>query len=120
MRYRGKALIVDDDRICLAVVRERLEAMGFEVLLARDGVEALEVFAANSTLSLVLMDLTMPRMDGATAFAKMRAARPEVPVVLSSGYDRQALEGLRPAAFVQKPYRLKELRSLLQGVLAGR
>ena len=75
--------------------------------------------AEGDGLTLVLMDLTMPRMDGATAFARMRALRPGIPVILSSGYDRQALEGARPAAFVQKPYRFKELRKLMQEVLAG-
>ena len=114
--FSGKLLLVDDEVIILESIGLALETLGFEVIQARDGVEAMERFEA-ARPDLVLMDLTMPRMDGATAFAKMQASRPEVPVILSSGYDRQALEGVRPAAFVQKPYRLKELKKLLAEVL---
>jgi len=116
--FSGRLLLVDDEVIILDSIGLALETLGFEVIQARDGVEALERFEA-ARPDLVLMDLTMPRMDGATAFAKMQALRPEVPVILSSGYDRQALEGVKPAAFVQKPYRLKELKKLLAEVLRG-
>ncbi len=117
--FSGRLLLVDDEVIILESIGLALETLGFEVIQARDGVEALERFEEAGP-DLVLMDLTMPRMDGATAFAKMQALRPEVPVILSSGYDRQALEGVRPAAFVQKPYRLKELKNLLAEVLRSR
>jgi CheY-like chemotaxis protein len=116
--FAGTVLLVDDEAVILESITMALEALGFRVLQARDGVEALERFeAAGADLDLVIMDLTMPRMDGATAFTRMQALRPEVPVILSSGYDRQALEGVRPAAFVQKPYRLKELRKVIGEVL---
>jgi len=119
--FQGRALLVDDEDIILESTGAALEAMGFEVVQARDGQEALEAFAApGAEWALVLMDLTMPRMDGATAFAHMRALKPEVPVILSSGYDRQALEGAQPEAFVQKPYRLRELAQLIRGVLGAR
>ena len=114
--FSGRLLLVDDEVIILDSIGAALETLGFEVILARDGVEALERFEQDRP-DLVLMDLTMPRMDGATAFTRMHASRPEIPVILSSGYDRQALEGVRPAAFVQKPYRLKELKKLLAEVL---
>jgi len=118
--FQGRALLVDDEDIILESTGAALEAMGFEVVQARDGQEALDAFTApGAEWALVLMDLTMPRMDGATAFARMRELGPEVPVILSSGYDRQALEGAQPEAFVQKPYRLRELNQLIRGVLGA-
>jgi len=116
--FSGKVLLVDDETIILDSISMALESIGFTVIQAKDGVEAMERFQAEGTnLALVIMDLTMPRMDGATAFKSMRALHPGVPVILSSGYDRQALEGTQPEAFVQKPYRLKELKSLIRDVL---
>ena len=116
--FTGKVLLVDDEVIILESIGVALRGMAFEVLEARDGLEAVEQFeASGGDLTLVMMDLTMPRMDGATAFKRMQALHPGIPVILSSGYDRQALDGVRPAAFVQKPYRLSQLRKLLQEVL---
>ncbi|BDU76625.1 hybrid sensor histidine kinase/response regulator [Mesoterricola sediminis] len=118
--FRGRVLLVDDEEIILESTGAVLASLGFEVVAARDGQEALEAFSApGADWALVLMDLTMPRMDGATAFRAMRDLKPGVPVILSSGYDRQALEGAQPAAFVQKPYRVKELGALVRDVLAG-
>jgi len=114
--FSGIVLLVDDEAIILDSIGMALQSFGFQVIQARDGVEALERFEATPP-DLVIMDLTMPRMDGATAFARMQASRPEVPVILSSGYDRQALEGVQPAAFVQKPYRMRELKKLVAQVL---
>ena len=121
-RLAGTVLLVDDEEIILDSTAPALEAMGFRVVKARDGVQALETFLAmGPELALVLMDLSMPRMDGSTAFLAMRRARPEVPVVLTSGYDRQeATEDLLAqglAGFVQKPYRIKDLARELGRVL---
>jgi len=113
-RFQGKVLLVDDEAMILESTAITLEGMGFEVATACDGVEALERFEELAgELVLVFMDLSMPRMDGTTAFLAMRERRPEVPVVLTSGYDRkQATDGLLAmglAGFVQKPYRMKDL-----------
>jgi PAS domain S-box-containing protein len=116
---RGRVLLVDDEPVILDSMGAALENMGFEVVPAHDGVEALERFQEGRP-DLVIMDLTMPRMDGATAFGRMQELDPRVPVILSSGYDRQALEGARPAAFVQKPYRFQELKDLVREVMAAR
>ena len=119
---RGRVLVVDDEDLILESTGAVLSAMGFEVLTARDGLEALALVEAHrGALDLVLMDMTMPRMDGREAFLAMRRLDPNLPVILSSGFTEQdslqAFGGESPAAFIQKPYQLKELRRLIQGVL---
>jgi DNA-binding NarL/FixJ family response regulator len=68
------------------------------------------------------MDLTMPRMDGREAFFQMKARDPEVRVILASGYSEgetiEALHGLRPAAFIQKPFSYQVLIRVLEKVIA--
>ena len=111
----GCVLLVDDEEVLREATGAALEAMGFEVLTAVDGAQALERFEAEAgRIRLVLMDLTMPRMDGRRAFRAMHASHPEIPVLLSSGYDRNlSTEGVLDsglAGFLQKPYRIPELR----------
>jgi len=123
-RLRGRVLLVDDEELILQTIGAALEAIGLEVTTARDGLEALERFRDSQPKpDLVLMDLTMPRMDGREAFGAMHDLDPSVPIVLSSGYTEgdsvQTLAGQGPAGFMQKPYQIKELRLLLQQVLGG-
>jgi len=115
---------VDDEDLILQVIGAALQTLGLEVLTARDGREALERFReAQPRPDLVLMDLTMPRMDGREAFQAMHDLDPSVPIVLSSGFSEQdsvqTPSGPNPTGFIQKPYQIKELRQLLQRVLGG-
>ncbi len=121
-QLRGRILLVDDEPAILQALQSALQSFGLEVITARDGLEALEQF--RSVLpkpDLVLMDLTMPRMDGREAFLAMQALDPSIPVVLSSGYTAQdtlqTFEGQGPLEFIQKPYQLQALRQLLRRVL---
>jgi CheY-like chemotaxis protein len=123
-QLRGRILLVDDEDLILQAIGSALQTLGLEVLTARDGLEALERFReAQPRLDLVLMDLTMPRMDGREAFRAMHDLDPSVPIVLSSGFTEQdsvqTLSGENPTAFIQKPYQIKELRQLLQRVLGS-
>ncbi|GLH74643.1 hypothetical protein GETHLI_31450 [Geothrix limicola] len=118
----GRILLVDDEDLILQTIGAALETLGLEVLTAGDGLEALQIFKeADPRPDLVLMDLTMPRMDGREAFQAMYDLDPSVPVVLSSGFTERdslrTLSGQGPAAFMQKPYQIKELRGLIQMVL---
>jgi PAS domain S-box-containing protein len=119
-RLQGRILLVDDEDRVLETIGSALSVLGLEVLFARDGLEALERFREDRP-DLVLMDLTMPRMDGREAFRAMHDLDPSIPVVLSSGYaagdtiGTHAGEG--PAGFLQKPYQIRELRLLLEQVL---
>ncbi|MBI4913263.1 MAG: CHASE domain-containing protein [Acidobacteria bacterium] len=103
-------LVADDEPELREFVREALRSQGYRVLLAWDGLEAVEVFSARrEEVALVILDLTMPRMGGRDALLRIRALDPTVPVVLSSGYTEQDLVEGEATAFLHKPYRLAEL-----------
>jgi PAS domain S-box-containing protein len=119
---KAHVLLVDDEDLVLQTIGAALESLGLTVATARDGVEAVEAFrAATPRPDLVIMDLTMPRMDGREAFQAMHQLDASVPVLLSSGFTQQdSLEtesGHGPAGFIQKPYQIKELRRMLQRLL---
>jgi CheY-like chemotaxis protein len=121
-RFTGEALVVDDEPTVLEFVSQALELIGFKTTTARDGAEAVEAFTkAPERFDLVLLDLTMPRMDGREALREIRLIRPEVPVILSSGFSDQ--EFLKETAsesnllFLQKPYQIKELKQIVLSLL---
>jgi CheY-like chemotaxis protein len=118
----GTVLIADDEETVCAVGKQMLGRMGFEVLTAADGREAVEVFGDHADeIDCVLLDLTMPHMDGEQAFRQLRRIRPDVVVILCSGYNEQdatqRFAGKGLAGFVQKPYNMAELREKLMEVL---
>ena len=107
-------LIVDDDETVRSVSAAMLEHAGYRILTAEDGLAAVELFETRSEeIDLVLLDLSMPRMDGQACYEKLRAIRPGIRVVLSSGFnERDAIErfeGGELAGFIQKPFRAKTL-----------
>jgi PAS domain S-box-containing protein len=112
---RGRRVLVADDEEDVRVfARKVLELAGFAVTVAADGVEAAEAFGRDpDDYSLVLLDLTMPRMGGSDAYRALRALRPEVRVVLTSGFAAQeatsGFEGKGLAGFVRKPFRADDL-----------
>lgn len=105
-------LVVDDDRSVRLFASRTLAAHGYRVLTASDGLEALQVFEAQEgTISLVIMDLTMPEMSGAQTLARIRRRGSTVPVLLSSGYsvDADELDAALFDGFLGKPYRAQDL-----------
>lgn len=122
LRGPGVVLLIDDDPIVREVGSQMLERLGFQVLSAEDGRKGLEVFKIKrSEIDCVILDLTMPEMDGEEAFYELRRIQNDVPVILSSGYNEQdviqhfAGQGL--AGFVQKPYTLAKLGETLSRIL---
>jgi len=114
----GTILLVDDDESVLVSTGGLLEMLGFTLLTARDGVEALALFRqAPEAIRCVVTDLTMPHMDGWETLAALRRLRPGLPVVLASGYDRAlVMAGSHPdlpQAFLAKPFDLDQLRDAL-------
>jgi CheY-like chemotaxis protein len=118
----GTILLVDDDPHVRDVASEMLAHLGFRVLTATNGREGLEVFRAHEKkITCVILDLTMPEMGGKDAFRELRNLRSDVSVILSSGYNEQEVTqrfvGTGLAGFIQKPYKLANLRSVLNRVL---
>ncbi|MGA2081678.1 MAG: response regulator [Holophaga sp.] len=119
----GIILLVDDEPDILEATTELLTAMDFKVVQARDGLEALERYrAAPAAFSLVLMDLTMPRMDGREALHAMRALDPDLKVVLCSGFNEADVTKDIPystlSGFLQKPYTFQGLKDVVQQALS--
>ncbi len=125
LEAEGTVLLVDDEEGVRSMAHRMLERLGFKVLTAVDGIEAVEAFRRHhNEIRLVLLDMTMPRMDGVEAFRALRAIRPDVKVILTSGYSEQmAAEQVGdngPAAFLQKPYRPADLVHKIDDVLDQR
>jgi CheY-like chemotaxis protein len=119
---RGTVLLVDDDESVRAVARKMLERIGFKVIVAADGAKAVELFREHQAeIVCAIVDLTMPQLDGAETFRELRRLRPDVRVVLSSGYNEQDVTqrfvGKGLAGFIQKPYQLSTLVNVLRDVL---
>jgi CheY-like chemotaxis protein len=118
----GTILLVDDDETVRAVGRRILEKLGFDVLIAVDGREAVQIFRQHrDDIRCVILDLTMPHMDGEETFRELHAAGPDIPVILSSGYNEQDVvhrfAGKGLAGFIQKPYQSASLVEKLRDVL---
>jgi CheY-like chemotaxis protein len=119
-RGDGKVLLVDDEETIRRICGEMLNELGFTVMTASDGREAVETFKANLDISFVILDLTMPHMDGEQCFRELRQLKPEVKVIMSSGFNEQEVTrkfvGKELAGFVQKPYKLSTLKNVLSGL----
>lgn len=120
-RGRGTVLVVDDQAAVRSVACRILEHLGFDTLCASNGARALELYRTHQDeIALVLLDLTMPVMDGRETLDALLALRPDLPIVMSSGYD----EGVDPASapgrargFLHKPYRIQEVREAIRRAL---
>ncbi|HVX66498.1 MAG TPA: PAS domain S-box protein [Bryobacteraceae bacterium] len=120
----GTVLVVDDEEIVRATAQATLERYGYEVLLAADGEEALACLRRAPQIEVVLLDLTMPVMSGEEALYEMRRMRPDLRVVLSSGYNEveaiRRFEGQGLSGFLQKPYTSDVLAEKMRSVMAAR
>jgi len=119
---QGVVLVVDDEPFVRNVSRSMLIKMGFEVLTAADGREGVDRFRAQAdNVRLVLLDLTMPEMSGREALAEIRKIRPDVPVILFSGYhvheSREELSAEGVTGFLQKPFRYEDLLPVIRQAL---
>jgi PAS domain S-box-containing protein len=121
-RDSGTILLADDEETIRNLGRRMLQRAGFDVVVASDGREAIEKFAGHKdAIDLVILDLTMPSLDGEACFRELRQLMPAVRVILSSGYNEQDIvnrfAGKGLAGFVQKPYTAEELLSKVREAL---
>ncbi len=121
-RGEGTILVVDDDHSVRTVVAQMVTQLGFQVLTADDGVEGLKVYRKNQKeISLVLLDMTMPRMNAEEFMTEVRQFDPAACVLLMSGYTKDDVTarfiGKGLAGFVQKPFKSSDLRDKIRGAL---
>ncbi len=119
---KGTILMVDDEEIIIDVSIEMLEKIGYRVLKALSGKEAISEYQASSAkIDLVILDLIMPKISGSEVYDKLKEINPQVKVLLSSGYsvDGQATEILKRGCngFIQKPFNMEELSRKVNEIL---
>jgi len=119
----GTVLLIDDEKMIIEVGLELLEELGYTVLSAMSGQEAIDVFQKDQdNIDLVVMDMIMPGMGGGETFDRLKEINPAVKVLLSSGYsiDGQATKILRRGCdgFIQKPFNMNQLAKKVQKILA--
>ena len=120
--HKGAILLVDDEEPIRKVASRMIQKAGFPVMMAADGLEAVEMFRQFSEeIALVLLDLKMPRMSGEEAFHEIRRLKPGIPVILSTGYSsdeiNRCLEGEKLNGCLHKPYHYEDLVSILREIL---
>jgi PAS domain S-box-containing protein len=120
----ARVLVVDDEPGVRTIARESLKRAGFEVVTANDGAEAVDLLAADRKFDAVLLDMTMPRMNGVEAFRRIKELQPALPVVLTSGYSAQDAAGQFGsdgiAGFIQKPFMPSALGAAMLEALSQR
>ena len=122
VQLEGTILVVDDEEEVLSVLSDMLEMFGLGVETAGDGVEAIDIFRRSpDSFSAVILDMAMPRMGGAETLHGLRAIRPDIPVIICTGYNEDPnFEATGPSAFLQKPFKLATLMTKLEEVLSNR
>jgi CheY-like chemotaxis protein len=113
-RGEGLVLVVDDEAGIRSLVQRSLESLGYTVLVAEHGGQALEVVdRSRDAIRLVVLDLAMPVMDGPDTAAALQRRRSDLPIIAMSGLADQdvlkSLEGVRIAGFVPKPFAPEQL-----------
>ncbi|HXS97576.1 MAG TPA: response regulator [Candidatus Limnocylindrales bacterium] len=122
---RGRTiLVVDDEDIVRRTTRAVLERKGYQVILAENGQQAIEIFRERNTeISLILLDVTMPVMGGEEAARHLHTIRHDVPILVSSGYNESEVArrfvGRRVAGYVRKPYTSSALLAKIGGALGA-
>ena len=107
-------LLVDDENIIIEVTQEILEELGYRVLIAKNGEEAVEIYPQNKDkIDLIILDMIMPGMGGGEVYDRLKVMNPEVKVILSSGYsiNGEAMEIMERGVrfFLQKPFTVMDL-----------
>jgi len=120
---RETILLVDDEKVITEVTGKLLEELGYRILTAGGGQEAVDLYRQkHAEIDLVILDMIMPGLGGSAAFDGMKAVNPSVRVILSSGYSlngkAQAIMDKGVRFFLQKPYRLYDLAQKIREALS--
>lgn len=116
----GTVLLVDDEEAIRDIGSEMLHLLGYEVITACDGREALDIYQARSDFTFVILDLTMPKMDGRETFEKLQQINKDVKVFISSGYSEDEVARFFSdkgwAGYIQKPYVFSTIKDVIAKV----
>ena len=115
-------LLVDDEDMIWDVIIDMLQELGYSVVLAGNGLEAVEIYRANvDEIDFIILDMVMPELDGHEAFFRLKEIDPDVKVLLSSGYvsedDARDVLDAGALGFLQKPYRMIDLARIIRQTL---
>ena|SRR2546422_8259291 len=119
---RGTILVVEDEQLMLRLLKRTFSQQGYEVLTAADGEEAIEVYRSHKEeIDVVLLDIGLPKISGANVFLKMKDEKPDVRVVIASGYlePQVKVEMLRAGVkhFFSKPYIFQEIIDAFESLI---
>jgi PAS domain S-box-containing protein len=125
VNLRKTILVVDDEELVRSMVLKRLEILGYDTIAASDGDAGVRIFQTLSNqIDLVILDLAMPKMNGVEALGELIRIKPDVKVILSSGYTEdvvmRSFPGKRPVGVLHKPYKMEELKGELERLLGNR
>jgi PAS domain S-box-containing protein len=109
-------LVIDDEVLVRDVVARMVEDLGYTAVTAADGASGLDLLD-HQPIDAVLVDMTMPRMNGADVIVKLRERRPGLPIVVCSGYDRDGRGPVKADAYLPKPFRIDALERTLAKLL---
>ncbi|HWR53082.1 MAG TPA: PAS domain S-box protein [Bryobacteraceae bacterium] len=124
VRGTGTVLLIDDEEVVRVTTKTALENLGYQVLLASDGREGIQLFrTARGLVSLVILDMTMPGISGEETMRQLREIKSGIPIMLSSGFSeaeaRNRFGNMELAGFLQKPYSLGTLAEKVKTVARG-
>jgi CheY-like chemotaxis protein len=116
-------LFVDDEEIIIDIGRQILSSLGYQVIMAKSGKEAIEIYRANKNkINMVILDMIMPDIGGGETYDRLKEINPEIKVLLSSGYsiDGQASEIMNRGCngFIQKPFNVEQLSRKIRNILS--
>lgn len=113
-----KLLVADDDEMIRSCVAACLKAVGYEVIEAQDGLDALgKYYSLGDGISLSIIDVSMPNLNGIDVAKRIREIDPTARVILMNGFPEKSVEEIKPDAFLLKPFRGKELYQVIRHVL---
>lgn len=122
LKPAGKILLVDDEEVILEVGEKILKTLGYQPLVAKGGIRAVEIFKEHhQSIDLVILDIIMPQMNGGEVYDRLKEISPEVKVLLSSGYslDGEASNIMAKGCdgFIQKPFDIEQLAHSIKNIL---
>lgn len=126
LRGEGTILVIDDEENMRELCKDILEPLGYNVVLSSDGEEGLKTFREiKESVSLVILDMIMPKVSGSEVFQALRSIKPDVKVILCSGYSHEGFAGIDKllksgaSGFIQKPFTTKTLAISIKKALKG-